>query len=51
MNGICLIWSKGRLISPSLNLSFARKSDPRAEISGEMVRFDALLPLPEVLLS
>ena len=29
----------------------APKSDPRAEISGEIVRYDALAPRPEVLLS
>ena len=30
--------------------TLARKSDPRAEISGEIVRYDALAPRPEVLL-
>ena len=29
----------------------AHKSDPRAEISGEIVWYDALAPRPEVLLS
>ena len=29
----------------------AHKSDPQAEISGEIVWYDALAPLPEVLLS
>ena len=31
--------------------TLAHKSDPRAEISGEIVRYDALAPRPEVLLS
>ena len=53
MNGICLIWSRGRLVSPSLPVgdALAHKSDPRAEISGEIVWYDALAPRPEVLLS
>ena len=53
MNGICLIWSRGRLISPSLavgddrylNLSSReRPTGQRAEISGEIIWFDALAP-------
>ena len=55
MKGICHIWSRGRHISPSLPgnryLNLAQKSDPRAEISGEIVWYDALAPRPEVLLS
>ena len=31
--------------------TLAHKSDPRAEILGEIVRYNALAPLPEVLLS
>ena len=31
--------------------TLAHKSDPRAEISGEIVWYDALAPRPEVLLS
>ena len=31
--------------------TLAYKSDPRAEISGEIVWYDALAPRPEVLLS
>ena len=55
MNGICLVWSRGQLISPSLpvggdrclNLSLAA----RAVISGEIVRYDALASRLGVLLS
>ena len=55
MNGICLLWSRGRLISPCLSVttgiwSLAHKSDLRAEISGEIVWYDALAPRPEILL-
>ena len=54
MNGICLIWSRGRLTSPSLPvgddryLNLSSKKDPRAEISGEIVRYYALAQRPEV---
>ena len=57
MKEICLIWSKGRLISPSVPvgddgfLNQAHKSDPRAEISGEIVWYASLAPRPEVLLT
>ena len=55
MSGICLIWSKGRLVSPSLPIGDDRylnlSSHPRAEISGEIVWYDALAPRPEVLLA
>ena len=55
MNGICLIWSRGRLISPSLPVGDDRylnlSSQKRAKISGEIVWYDALAPRLEVLLS
>ena len=54
MKGICHIWSRGRHFSPSLPgdryLKLGSKSDLRAEISGSIVRYDALAPRPEVLL-
>ena len=59
MKGICHTWSRGRHFSPSLpsrpvttgiRNSALPKSDPRAEISGEIVWYDALAPRPEVLL-
>ena len=54
MKGICLEWSRGRHFSPSLPgdryLKLGSKSDLRAEISGSIVRYDALAPRPEVLL-
>ena len=38
-------------LSVTIGIStLAHKSDPRAEISGEIVRYDALAPHPEVLL-
>ena len=55
MKGICLIWSRGRHISPSLPgdryLKLGSKSDLRAEISGSIVWYEALAPRPEVLRS
>ena len=52
--GICHVWSRGRHFSPSLPgdryLKLGSKSDLRAEISGSIVRYDALAPRPEVLL-
>ena len=55
MKGICLVWSRGRHFSPSLPgdryLELGSKSDHRAEISGNIVRYDALAPRPEVLRS
>ena len=55
MKGICLIWSRGRHFSPSLPgdryLKLGSKSDPRAEILGTIVWYDALAPRPEVLRS
>jgi len=50
MKGICHIWSRGRHFSPSMPGSLAHKSDLRDEISGSIVRYDALAPRPEVLL-
>ena len=54
MKGICHLRSRGRHFSPSLPgdryLKFGSKSDLRAEISGSIVRYDALAPRPEVLL-
>ena len=54
IKGICHIWSRGRpLSSQCLNTgiwSLAHKSNYRAEISGNIVRYDALAPRPEVLL-
>ena len=54
MKGICHLWSRGRHFSPSLPgdryLKLGSKSDLRAEISGSIVRYDALAPRPEVLL-
>ena len=53
MKGICHVWSRGRHFFPSLpgdryrNLGF--KSDHWAEISGNIVGYDALAPRPEVL--
>ena len=53
MKGICHVWSRGRHFSPSLPgdryLNLGSKSDHRAEISGNIVRYDALAPRPEVL--
>ena len=55
MKGICHIWSRGRHFSPSLPgdryLKLGSKSDHRAEISGNIVRYDALAQRPEVLRS
>ena len=55
MKGSCLIWSRGRHFSPSLlgdrYLKLGSKSDLRAEISGNIVWYDALAPRPEVLRS
>ena len=52
--GFCHVWSRGRHFSPSLPgdryLKLGSKSDLRAEISGSIVRYDALAPRPEVLL-
>ena len=54
MKGICHIWSRGRHFSPSLPgdryLKLGSKSDVRAEISGSIVRYDALAPRPGALL-
>ena len=54
MKGFCHVWSRGRHFSPSLPgdryLKLGSKSDLRAEISGSIVRYDALAPCPEVLL-
>ena len=55
MKGICHIWSRGRHFSPSLPgdryLKLDSKSDHRAEISGNIVWYEALAPRPEVLRS
>ena len=55
MKGICRIWSRGRHFSPSMPgdryLKLGSKSDHRAEISGNIVWYDALAPRPEVLRS
>ena len=55
MKGICHVWSRGRHFSPSLPgdryLKLGSKSDLRAEISGSIVRYDALAPRLEVLRS
>ena len=55
MKGICHKWSRGRHFSPSMPgnryLKLGSKSDHRAEISGNIVRYDALAPRPEVLRS
>ena len=55
MKGICPIWFRGRHFSPSLPgdryLKLGSKSDLRAEISGSIVRYEALAPRPEVLRS
>ena len=55
MKGICHIWSRGRHFSPSMPgdryLKLGSKSDLRAEISGNIVWYDALAPRPEVLRS
>ena len=55
MKGICHIWSRGRHFSPSMPgdryLNLGSKSDLRAEISGNIVRYDALAPRPQVLRS
>ena len=52
--GICHVWSRGGHFSPSLPggryLKLGSKSDLRAEISGSIVRYDALAPRPDVLL-
>ena len=54
MKGFCHVWSRGRHFSPSLPgdryLKLGSKSDLRAEISGSIVRYDALAPRPGVLL-
>ena len=54
MKGICHLRSRGRHFSPSLPgdryLKLGSKSDLRAEISGSIVRYDALAQRPEVLL-
>ena len=54
MKGICHKWSRGRHFFPSLPgdryLKLGSKSDLRAKISGSIVWYDALAPLPEVLL-
>ena len=56
MNGICVICSGGRFISPSLPvdddryLNLSSQKRPTGRISGEIVRYDALAPRPEVLL-
>ena len=46
MKGICLMWSRGRHFSPSLPgdryLKLGSKSDHRAEIWGNIVRYSAL---------
>ena len=53
MKGICHVWSRGRHFSPSLPGNRYRKliskSDLRAEISGSIVRYNALAPRSEVL--
>ena len=53
MKGIGRTWSRGRHFSPSLPgdryLNLGSKSDHRAEIFGNIVRYDALAPRPEVL--
>ena len=45
---ICHTWSRGRRFSPSLPgdryLNIGSKSDHRAEISGNIARYDALAP-------
>ena len=55
MKGICHMWSRGRHFSPSLPgdryLNLGSKSDHRAEISGNIVWYDALAPSPEVVRS
>ena len=55
MKGICHVWSRGRHFSPSMPgdryLKLGSKSDHRAEISGNIVRYNALAPRPEVLRS
>ena len=54
MIGICLIWSRGRLISPpppsvcQVSVPYLTK---RPEISGVIVWYEALAPRPELLLS
>ena len=53
MSGICLIWSRSWLVSPCLSVTIgiwtlAYKSDPRAEISGEIVWYAALALRPEL---
>ena len=53
MKGICHEWSRGRYSSPSMPgdryLKLGSKSDHRVEISGKIIRYDALAPRPEVL--
>ena len=57
MNGICLIWFRGRLISPSLPvgddryLNLSSQKRPTGRNLGEIVWYDVLAPRPEVLLS
>ena len=52
--GFCHVWSRGRHFSPTLPgdwyLKLGSKSDLRAEISGSIVRHDALAPRPRLLL-
>ena len=54
MKGICHIWSRGRHFSPSMPgdryLKLSPQKRPQGEISGSIVRYDALAPRPEVLL-
>jgi len=55
MKEICHVWSQGRYISPSQlpghrYLKLGAKSDHQAEISGEIVRYDAPAQRPEVVL-
>ena len=48
MKGICHAWSRGQHFSPSMPgdryLKLGSKSDHRAEISGNIVWYDALAP-------
>ena len=52
---MCRKWSRGRYFPLSLPghrfLKLGSKSDCWAEISGDIVRYDALVPRPEVLRS
>lgn len=53
MKGMCRKWQRGRYFPPSLPghrfLKLGPKSDCWAEISGDIVRYDALVPRPKVL--